>query len=96
MRRSETVNISEIIKAILKEQGLEDKLAENRLINSWEEILGKSVGRYTKNLYIKDQTLFIQLSSSVVRNELMMIREDIVKRLNEKAGKTIIKSIVLR
>ncbi|HYW96544.1 MAG TPA: DUF721 domain-containing protein [Bacteroidales bacterium] len=96
MRRSKTVNISEIISALLKEQGLEGKLEENRLINSWEELLGRAVARTTKNLYIKDRTLFVHLNSSIVRNELMMIRDEMVRRLNEKAGKEVIDKIVLK
>lgn len=96
MRKSETLNISEIIASLLKEQGLEDKLYENRLINSWEELLGKTIARTTRSLYIKDRILFVHISSSVVKHEVMMIRDDLVTRLNKKAGKTIIDKIVLR
>jgi predicted nucleic acid-binding Zn ribbon protein len=96
MRRSQTLNISEIMETLLKERGLDGKLAENRLLNSWEELLGKSVAKATKNLYIKNNTLFVAMNSSIVRNELMMIRDDLIKRLNEKAGRKIINSIVIR
>jgi hypothetical protein len=96
MRKSQTLNISEIISSILKANGLEDKLAETRLIQSWEELLGKSVARLTKGLYIKNRTLFVSLNSSVVRSELSMIKKDIIIRLNEKAGKCVIDDIVLR
>ena len=54
------------------------------------------MARVTKNIYIKDRTLFVQLGSSVVRSELMMIRDEIMKRLNERAGKDVIDKIVLR
>jgi len=96
MRKSQTQNISQIISTILKANGLEDKLAETRLIQSWEELLGKSVARLTKSLYIKNRVLFVSLNSSVVRNELLMIKKDILIRLNEKAGKCIIDDIILR
>jgi len=96
MRRSKTNNISEIISVLLKEQGLEDKLYENRLLNSWETLLGKTIGRATQKLYIRDRILYVNISSSVIKHELMMIRDDIVFRLNEKAGKKIIDKIVLR
>ncbi len=96
MRKSQTQNISEVISSILKANGLEDKLAETRMIQSWEELLGKSVARLTKGMYVKNRTLFVSLNSSVVRNELMMIKKDLLPRLNEKAGKCIIDEIVLR
>jgi predicted nucleic acid-binding Zn ribbon protein len=96
MRKSQTQNISQIISSILAANGLEDKLAETRLIQSWEELLGKSVKRLTKSLYIKNRTLFVNLNSSVVRSELTMIKKDMIVRLNEKAGKSVIDDIVLR
>jgi hypothetical protein len=50
MRRSETHNISEIIRSLLKEQGLEAKLYENRLMNSWEEMLGRTIAKSTRSM----------------------------------------------
>lgn len=96
MRRSLTLNISEIISSLLKDQGLEEKLYENRLMNSWETVLGKMISKYTRSMYIKDRVLFVNLTSPVVKNEVMMIRDELVKRLNEKAGKNVIDKIVLR
>jgi predicted nucleic acid-binding Zn ribbon protein len=80
----------------MKQNGLDDKLAEVRAMRSWEELLGKTVTRYTKNLYIKDKTLFVSLNSSIVRNEIMMIRDELIKRLNEKAGREVIEKIVVK
>ncbi|MCK4919985.1 MAG: DUF721 domain-containing protein [Bacteroidales bacterium] len=96
MRRKETVKIREIVNAILKEQGLEGKMAENRLMNSWSELLGKTIANSTQDMYIKDSILFVHLRSSVIRHELMIIKKDLIEKLNEKAGIDIIQNIVLR
>ncbi len=96
MRRSETTKISVILNALLKEQGLDGKMAENRLLNSWKELLGKTISNSTQNMYIKDKTLFVHLRSSIIRQELLMIKDDLIKKLNEKAGSDIIQNIVLR
>ena len=96
MRRKETVKIREIVNAILKEQGLEGKMAENRLMNSWSELLGKTIANSTQDMYIKDNILFVHLRSSVIRHELSIIKKDLIEKLNEKAGIDIIQNIVLR
>lgn len=96
MRKSNTQKLDEVIAEVLKQLNLDVRLKETRLINSWPEVIGKTVARYTTNLYIKDKTLFVQLSSSVVRQELMMIRDGLIKALNDKAGEKIIERIVLR
>ncbi len=96
MRRTETRNIGEVIREFLKEAGLENKMKEASVIGEWENLLGKSVARATGKLYLKEGTLYVYLTSSVVRNELQMLQEDIIKRLNELAGEELIKKIVLR
>jgi len=84
------------MKDYLREMNLEGKLSEIGLINSWEEIVGKAIASRTSKIYIKDHVLYVHLSSSVVRNELLMLREALRAKLNEKAGKEMIRDIVLR
>ena len=75
---------------------LERGLGELALISSWEEVTGKAIASRTKKLYIRDGILYVHLSSSVVRNELLMLRQELMKKLNRKAGSEIIRDIVLR
>ena len=96
MRRSKTISIAEAMKDYLKAMNLEGKLLEVNLINSWEDTVGKAISSRTSRIYIKDKILYVHLSSSVVRNELLMLREALRDKLNEKAGSEIIKEIVLR
>ena len=72
-----------------------DKLAEVRLINSWKSVLGASVSRFTENLFIKKRTLYVHLTSSVLKSELMMCREQLTTKLNNEAGRDVINSIIL-
>ena len=96
MRRSKTQQISKVIHAFLKESGLESRLKEVELINSWEEIVGTMISKRTKKVEIKNGKMIIYLRSSVVKNELMMLRESLRNSLNEKAGEEIIKEIILK
>ncbi len=96
MRRSKTISIAEAIKDYISEMNLGDKLAETSLINSWEEIVGRAISSRTSKIYVKDHIMYVHLTSSVVRNELMMLRESLRNKLNEKAGFEVIKDIVLR
>jgi len=96
MRRSKTISLAEAIKDYIREMNLDEKLTEINLINSWEEIVGKAISSRTIRVYIKDRILYVHLNSSVVRNELLMLREALKEKLNEKAGREVIKDIVLR
>ena len=96
MRKSNTQSISSVLKSYVRENNLERKLNELDLIKSWESVMGKTVSRYTGNLYIQNSTLFVETTSPVVRNELLMMKEEIRVRLNELVGEELIKAIIFR
>ncbi len=96
MRRSKTISLAEAIQDYIREMKLDKGLDEIGLITSWEEIVGKAIAVRTKKLYIRDAILYVHLNSSVVRNELLMLRQALMEKLNKKAGKEIIKDIILR
>ena len=96
MRRSKTISLAEAVNDYISEMNLGGKLNEISVINSWEEIVGKAISSRTSKIYMKDHVLFVHLNSSVVRNELLMLREALKEKLNSKAGSEVIKDIVLR
>ena len=96
MRKSNTQKLSEALKDFIRDSNLEGKLDEIHLIKSWEDIVGKTMARYTKDIYIKDSILFVIMRSSVARHQLLMLKEGLMKALNEKAGKEMIQKIVIK
>jgi Protein of unknown function (DUF721). len=96
MRRSKTITLAEAVNDYIKEMNLGGKLSEIAVINSWEEIVGKAISSRTTKIFIKDHILYVHLNSSVVRNELLMLREALREKLNKNAGSEVITDIVLR
>ena len=96
MKRSNTQSIGEAIRAYLKESKLEKPLKERQLISTWESLLGKSIARATRDIYIKDGKLYVFLTSSVIRNELYMLQDEIIRKLNESAGEELLSGMVLK
>jgi len=96
MRRSNTQTIASVIKDYLKEAQIEGKLKEVQVVNSWEELVGKTIARRTNRIYIKNGKLYLYMNSSIVKNELLMHREGIIERINTNAGEEIVKEIVIR
>jgi hypothetical protein len=96
MRRSKTISLEEAVNDYIREMNLGGKLSEIAVINAWEGIVGRAISSRTTKIYIKDHILYVHLNSSVVRNELVMLREALKQQLNNKAGSEVIKDIVLR
>lgn len=95
MRRTKSEPIGDLLRQFLRQQGLESPLNEYRLIQGWTHVMGPIVARYTRNLAIRNQTLYVQLSSPVLRQELMMQRHELVERLNAYVGAQVICNLVV-
>ena len=86
MRKSNEILLKDAIEAFLKENKLDTKLNETRLIGAWEEVTGKLISRHTNQMYIKDRTLFVLVDSAALREELSYQRSKLIKKLNHAAG----------
>ena len=81
MKRNDAEQIGKLIRSFLRQESLESPLNERRLINSWAEVLGPVIASYTRELYIKNQVLYVHLTSAALRQELMMGRDLLVRNL---------------
>lgn len=96
MRRSNTQSLAEALRDYISEMRMERKLKEVDVVQSWESLLGKTIARYTRNIYLSKGILFVEITSPVVKNELMMMREEIRQRLNKQADEEMITKIVFK
>ncbi|MBP7731709.1 MAG: DUF721 domain-containing protein [Bacteroidales bacterium] len=96
MRRSKTISIAEAINDYISEMKIGSKLKEIEIIDSWEKIAGKAIASRTSKVSIKDGVLTVYIKSSVVKNELMMMREALREKINKEGGSEIIKEIILK
>jgi predicted nucleic acid-binding Zn ribbon protein len=96
MKRKNAEQIGILVRRFLRQQGMESPLNEQKLMTAWSEVLGPAIDAYTDNMFIRNQTLYVHLRSSVLRQELMMGRQELVRNLNKKVGAMVITDIVFR
>ncbi|MDR1200956.1 MAG: DUF721 domain-containing protein [Tannerellaceae bacterium] len=97
MRRKNAQTIGEVLNDFFKDNAeLRKRILEIRVKRAWGEVLGPTIQQYTRNIYIKNNTLYVSLTSSVLRNELTLSRDKLVKSLNDYAGSTVIHTIIIR
>ena len=88
--------LSDVIRQVLKTQHLDKPLNEKRLMDAWPLVLGTNIMQYTSDLNIKNKVLYVQLTSSVLRHDLFLSREEIRKSLNKQVGAEVIVDIIFR
>jgi len=96
MRRRNAQTLHDILEESLKSLNIDGKIFETRLITAFPEIVGSGIAAHTKNIYISKGTLYVQMDSAVIRNELQMMRQSLIDHLNKKVGHVTIRDIVFR
>jgi len=95
-RNRDNQPIEDILKEFVKTNNLQSGLDKVNVREAWANLMGNGVNNYTTAIELKHETLYVQLSSSVLREELSYGNEKIVTMLNESVGKEIVKKLVLR
>ncbi len=93
MFKRDVKEIKDLILRNLRAQGLETPLLQKRLIEAWPTVMGDVIAGYTQNLYIRNQTLYVHLTSPALRADLSMQRQEIVRKLNESVGSQVIAEV---
>lgn len=92
-RTSNEAPLKEAIDRWLKAYKLDGKMKELDVINSWPELMGIAVANRTKEISIRNKTLYLKMDSSVMRDELLHGKSIIIQRVNDHAGFEIITDI---
>lgn len=85
--------LSVVLNRVLRCEGLETPLLQKRLIDAWDQVTGPTVARYTGEKFIKNQTLFVKILNPALRQDLSMMRSQLVKRLNDTVRSQVIADI---
>lgn len=89
-------SIGQALQKFLDESRIKGSIQALQIEDVWAEIMGKTIARYTDELKIINQTLFITTHVAPLKHELIFQKEKIKQRVNEALGKNVIKEIVIK
>lgn len=87
--------LSDLIKEFYEQHRGAEYLDEVKLINSWPQVVGPFIASHTIDLSVKNGVLFVRVDSDALRSELSYSTSLLMKNLNERVGKEMVKEIVL-
>lgn len=94
--KDKDLSIGNALKEFISENRLEPGINRVNARNAWKKLMGRGVNTYTTAVELRNDTLFVSLSSSVLREELSLGKSKIITMLNEELGAVLIKDLVLR
>lgn len=94
MRRANDKTMKEAIDQMLSVYKIRRRWDETAVITGWSEIVGKPVANRTSEIFINNKRMFLRIESSVVKNELVAMRSQILEKINSKAEEVIVEEII--
>ena len=93
--RSRLEAVGPLLSDVLQGLGLDRRLREFKAVEIWDAVVGETIAQNTRPIGIREGVLFVEVASSVWMQELVLLRDDIVERLNRELGETRVRRIVL-
>jgi hypothetical protein len=89
-------SIGDVLKEIIQSNKLQPGMDQVSVKEAWISLMGNGVNSYTKNVALKGSTLYVELTSSVLREELSHGKSKIIAMINEELRRDIVKDVILR
>ena len=95
-RQSNQSTVGDVLKQIIQVNKLQPGMDQIDVKEAWQNLMGNGVNSYTKKVSLRGSTLYVELSSSVLREELSHGKSKIIAMINEELKREVIKEVVLR
>jgi hypothetical protein len=89
-------SMQQALQQFLKQSRLKGGMQALQITDVWENIMGKTIAKYTDKIEIINGTLFIHSQVAPLKNELLYQKEKIIERVNEALGEQVVKEVVIR
>ena len=88
-------SVGEALNMLLERSQWKPKVYELRLRDEWEQIVGKTIARYTRNVNLTNRKLTIYTDIAPLKHELQLGREQLATRINEYFGERVVDEIAI-
>ncbi len=95
MRNKNNITIGQALDRMVSEFKIKGKLDETRIKQGWEQIMGKTIARYTSNVGLKNGKLYVTISSASLKQNLSYELETIKNRINEELGTNTVEQVII-
>lgn len=88
--------VGDILKEIIQVNKLQPGMDQIDVKEAWKNLMGNGVNHYTRNIILKGNILYVELSSAVLREELSHGKSKIIAMINEELQRDVLKDVVMR
>ncbi len=90
------LHIGEALKKFLDSSKLKSGVRAVQIEGVWEEVMGKTIARYTDKIQLINTTLFVYTSEGSLKQELLYLKPKIIERINEVMHEKVITDVIIK
>ncbi len=96
MKKSNPKSLDTLLTSALEELGIAKKIKQQEAVLRWSEVVGEQIARAATPIKMDGSTLIVKVEKSTWRNELVMLKREIISKLNAALQQDIVKDIVFK
>lgn len=90
------ISLQDAIQQFLQKSRLKSGIQALRIEEIWEQVMGKTIAKYTDKIQIINHTLYITSAVAPLKNELLYQKEKIIERVNDALGEKLVRDVVIK
>lgn len=93
-RRPGITPLKDAIEQMLDRYKLRNRFDQSYVVAHWDKIMGTTIASRTKKIFIKDRSLYLQIESAPLRNELVRAKSKIIELINREMKSDLINEVI--
>ncbi|MVT08653.1 DUF721 domain-containing protein [Chitinophaga tropicalis] len=89
-------SMGDALKEFMNKSRLKPRLTEVRIQENWEQLMGRTISRYTEQIQLIDGKLLITTTVAPLKQELSYSKDRIIKLVNEMLGEPAVREVVIK
>ncbi|SEW50808.1 DUF721 domain-containing protein [Chitinophaga arvensicola] len=94
--RHGTTSIGDALREFMNKSRMKPRLMEVRIQDNWEQLMGKTIARYTQSIQLIDNKLIVTTTVAPLKQELTYSKDKIIKLVNEMLGESVVREVMIR
>lgn len=86
--------VGDLLGGYLQKTGLREGVLRADLVEEWEDRVGEAIGKVTRAQGVRDRTMIVEVRSSAWLMELNLMKDEILRKVNEGRKEGLIERIV--
>ena len=95
-KKSSEEKLDKALDSFIDQKQIRKGYYQTSIQKVWKDMMGEMVSEYTSSIRISGEKLILEFTSSSLKQEFVFKKEKLVKMINDRMGKEVVKEVIIR